>query len=73
MFPGFAERMERELTKLSQGSTKAKIYAPLERKYSVWTGGSILATLTTFRDLLCSKQEYEESGPSIIHRSTYLP
>jgi hypothetical protein len=51
---------------------KVKIVAPPERKYSVWTGGSILASLSTFQNLQCSKQEYAESGPGIVHRNTYL-
>ncbi|KAK4907663.1 hypothetical protein LTR28_000428 [Elasticomyces elasticus] len=47
---------------------KVKIIAPPERKYSVWIGGSILASLSTFQQMWISKQEYDESGPSIVHR-----
>merc|ERR1712210_432326 len=36
-----------------------------ERKYSVWIGGSILASLSTFQQMWISKQEYDECGPSI--------
>lgn len=50
---------------------QVKIVAPPERKYSVWIGGSILASLSTFQNLWVSKQEYDESGPGIVHRSTY--
>merc|ERR1711962_909868 len=39
-----------------------------ERKYSVWIGGSILASLSTFQQMWISKQEYDECGPSIVHR-----
>ena len=38
----------------------------------MWIGGSILASLSTFQNLWCSKQEYDESGPSIVHRSMFL-
>jgi actin beta/gamma 1 len=51
---------------------QVKIVAPPERKYSVWIGGSILASLSTFQNLWCSKQEYDESGPGIVHRSAYF-
>merc|ERR1712023_467339 len=44
---------------------KVKIIAPPERKYSVWIGGSILSSLSTFQQMWISKQEYDESGPSI--------
>ena len=72
MYPGIADRMQKELTSLSPASMKVKIVAPPERKYSVWIGGSILASLSTFQNLWVSKQEYDESGPAIVHRSTYL-
>ena len=48
MFPGIAERMQKEITALAPSSMKVKIIAPPERKYSVWIGGSILASLSTF-------------------------
>ena len=71
MFPGIGDRMQKELTSLSPSSIKVKIVAPPERKYSVWIGGSILASLSTFQNLWCSKQEYDESGPGIVHRSQF--
>ncbi|CAF3480989.1 unnamed protein product, partial [Rotaria sp. Silwood2] len=40
---------------------------PPDRKYSAWLGGSILASLSTFQSKWISKQEYDESGPSIVH------
>lgn len=67
MFPGIAERMQKEITALAPSSMKVKIIAPPERKYSVWIGGSILASLSTFQQLWVSKQEYDESGPAIVH------
>ena len=48
-----------------------QIIAPPERKYSVWIGGSILASLSTFQQMWISKQEYDESGPSIVHRKCF--
>merc|ERR1712076_332813 len=45
------------------------IIAPPERKYSVWVGGSILSSLSTFQQMWITKQEYDECGPSIVHRS----
>merc|ERR1712041_31126 len=47
------------------------IIAPPERKYSVWIGGSILASLSTFQQMWISKQEYDECGPSIVHRKCF--
>ena len=72
MYPGIADRMQKEMNGLAPSSIKVKIAAPLERKYSVWIGGSILASLSTFQNMWCSKQEYDESGPDIAHRSMLL-
>merc|ERR1711901_11656 len=67
MFPGIADRMQKELTALAPSTMKIKIIAPPERKYSVWIGGSILASLSTFQQMWISKEEYDESGPAIVH------
>jgi actin, other eukaryote len=81
MFPGIADRMQKEITALAPSSmkvhphttalTQVKIVAPPERKYSVWIGGSILASLSTFQQMWISKQEYDESGPSIVYRKCF--
>jgi len=71
MFPGIAERMTKELTALAPSTMKIKVVAPPERKYSVWIGGSILASLSTFQSMWISKEEYDESGPSIVHRKCF--
>jgi len=71
MFEGISERMTKEVTALAPASMKIKIVAPPERKYSVWIGGSILASLSTFQQMWISKQEYDESGPGIVHRKCF--
>ena len=68
---GIADRMQKEITALAPSTMKIKIIAPPERKYSVWIGGSILASLSTFQQMWISKQEYDESGPSIVHRKCF--
>merc|ERR1712031_131419 len=64
MFAGIADRMEKEIKALAPASMKIKIVAPPERKYSVWIGGSIPSSLSTFQQMWIPKQEYDESGPS---------
>ncbi|EJD35947.1 actin 2 [Auricularia subglabra TFB-10046 SS5] len=71
MYPGIAERLQSELTRLAPSNVRVKIVAPPERKYSVWIGGSILASLSTFSNLWCSKQEYDEMGPVVVHRKCF--
>jgi len=71
MYPGIADRMQKEITALAPSTMKIKIIAPPERKYSVWIGGSILASLSTFQQMWITKQEYDESGPAIVHRKCF--
>jgi actin-related protein len=71
MFPGIAERMNKEITALAPPTMKIKIVAPPERKYSVWIGGSILASLSTFQQMWITKTEYDEAGPGIVHRKCF--
>ena len=71
MFEGIVDRMQKEITDLAPKSMKIKIVAPPERKYSVWIGGSILSSLSTFQQMWISKQEYDESGPAIVHRKCF--
>ncbi|KAF1744167.1 hypothetical protein MXB_1787 [Myxobolus squamalis] len=68
MFPGMSERIYFELKKLAAPSINVKILAPKERKFSVWLGGSILCSLSTFQEMWVTKDEYEEVGGSIIHQ-----
>ena len=70
-FEGIGERMTKELTALAPSTMKIKVVAPPERKYSVWIGGSILASLSTFQQMWIAKSEYDESGPSIVHRKCF--
>jgi len=68
MFHQIEQRLEKEMKALAPNGSDIKIIAPPERKYSVWIGGSILASLSTFEEMWVTKQEYDESGPTIVHR-----
>ncbi len=71
MYPGIADRMQKEMSALAPPTMKIKIIAPPERKYSAWIGGSIIASISSFQQMWISKQEYDESGPSIVHRKCF--
>lgn len=63
-FRGAAERLQYELTEKVPVAYKVKVVTatPLERRFSAWIGGSILASLGSFQQLWLSKAEYEEMG-----------
>lgn len=71
MYPSIGERLTRELAALAPSTMKIKVVAPPERKYSVWIGGSILGSLSTFQQMWVNKEEYDEAGPSLIHRKCF--
>ncbi|XP_010539996.1 PREDICTED: actin-related protein 4 [Tarenaya hassleriana] len=65
------ERLEKDLLEESPQSARVKVLASgntTERRFSVWIGGSILASLGSFQQMWFSKSEYEEHGASYIQR-----
>ena len=71
MFPGFANRLQKEITALAPPETKIKIVDPPEKINSVWVGGAILASQPSFQQMCITKQEFEESGTAIVHRKCF--
>lgn len=68
MFPGFGDRLLNEIRKHpnSPKDVKIRIAAPPERMYTTWIGGSILASLSTFKNMWISKAEYAEQGARVL-------
>jgi centractin len=71
LFKGFGDRLLSEIKKLSPKDVQIKISAPQERLYSTWIGGSILASLDTFKKMVVSKREFDEEGQRAVHRKTF--
>ncbi|VEN37293.1 unnamed protein product [Callosobruchus maculatus] len=71
LFKGFGDRLLSEIKRMSPKETQIKISAPQERLYSTWIGGSILASLDTFKKMWVSKREFDEEGQRAIHRKTF--
>uniref|UniRef100_A0A0G4ICP1 Actin n=1 Tax=Chromera velia CCMP2878 TaxID=1169474 RepID=A0A0G4ICP1_9ALVE len=70
MFTGFGDRLLHEVRKSAPKEIKIRISAPPERQFSTWLGGSILASLGTFKKMWVSKAEYDEDGSTAIQRKT---
>ena len=71
MFPGIPERLSKEVTALAPSTMKIKVVAPMERKFLVWIGGSILSSLSTFQTLWITRDEFNEHGASIVHKKCF--
>jgi len=67
-FRGIAERFQKEMAALAPSTMSVKVVAPPECKYSAWIGGSIMASLSTFQQMWITKDEYDASGPCVVHR-----
>lgn len=69
---GFGERLLNEVRKhpLSPKEIKIRIAAPPERLYSTWIGGSILASLATFKSMWVTRKEYNEHGAHALSQKT---
>jgi len=69
MLPGISDRMRKEIVTLAPAAMRLRVTT--SSKYSTWVGGSILASLSTFEKMWITKQEYDEFGPSIVHRKCF--
>lgn len=68
LFPGFVERLQKELTALAPSNMKVNIIAPPDRGTSAWYGGTMLASSDGFENRWIKTEEYYELGPSIVPR-----
>lgn len=71
LFKGFGDRLLNEVKNISSKDLKIRISAPQERLYSTWIGGSILASLESFKRMWISRKEYDEEGLRIVHKKTF--
>ncbi len=67
------ERIRKEMRDFAPVWMKVKVsFAGKEdRQCSTWRGGSILASLSEFDEMGVRKEEYDEMGPSIVHRKCF--
>lgn len=73
LLPGIGDRLLSELRTLAPANdVHIRLYAPKERRFTAWIGGSILSHLPTFAKMWISSAEYEEEGAAAIHRKTFL-
>lgn len=70
LFRGIGERLQKEMSLRAPANVRVNVIgnACSQHMNAVWIGGSILASLSSFQRMWISKEEYEEVGPSIVHR-----
>ncbi|XP_019613169.2 actin-like protein 9 [Rhinolophus sinicus] len=71
LFLGFPGRFQEELLGTLAPEAHAVVVARSTRNFSVWIGGSILASLRAFQSCWVLREQYEEQGPYIVYRKCY--
>jgi centractin len=71
LLPGCGERLLYQVRQAAPTHVSLQLAAPPDRLYSAYVGGSILASLATFKSMWVSREQYEEHGTSILHARDY--
>ena len=73
LLPNFAERFEKEM-RILQPTYGTRVVKQPERRYTVWIGSSILASLNIFEreKMWISREDYDEYGASIAYHKLFL-
>ncbi|XP_062129220.1 actin-like protein 53D [Drosophila sulfurigaster albostrigata] len=71
MFRNIEVRLQQDISTMAPSTMRIKITANPERCFAVWSGGSVLASLSSFQNMWIDASEYDEVGPSIIHRKCF--
>ncbi|XP_059551233.1 actin-like protein 9 [Myotis daubentonii] len=72
LFRGLEGRFREELLHSLRPEARVVVAAAQpSRNFSVWIGGSILASLQAFQSCWVLREQYEEQGPHIVYRKCY--
>ncbi|XP_032213991.1 actin, alpha skeletal muscle 2-like isoform X2 [Mustela erminea] len=69
--PGLRFRLQREIAALVSPTINVKVSSCPSSIHSAWLGGSILCSLSTFKDMWVTSKEYKDIGASIVRRRTF--
>ena len=70
------ERLFKELVDMNMFGMSGKLKPlignnSIERQHSSWLGGSIMASMPTFEQIMMTKEEYDEHGAILIERKCF--
>ncbi|KAJ1141856.1 hypothetical protein NDU88_008184 [Pleurodeles waltl] len=71
LFPGFDERILKEIQQQASCGTTVRITAPSDRNVSTWVGASIVTSLTSFKQMWVTSSHYKEFGSSVVLRRCF--
>lgn len=68
---GLDDRLLRELEQLASKGTPIKITAPPDRWFSTWIGASIVTSLSSFKQMWVTSEDFKEFGTSVVQRRCF--
>jgi len=70
-FSGFEKRFTHSLQSILPSTTSITVNSPNNRNYSVWIGGSVLASLNTFQQMWIDRKLYDEEGRGVVSKKCF--
>lgn len=70
LFSNYNERIQKELSLLLPSILKIRCVNLSDKLYAQWLGGAIVSALSIFQPMWITRAEYDECGPSVIHRKS---
>ncbi|MEE6483789.1 hypothetical protein FKM82_013655 [Ascaphus truei] len=71
LFPGLHERVLKEIQQQAPSGIPVRIIAPPDRMFSAWIGASIITSLTSFKQMWVTSNDYKDFGPTVVHRRCF--
>merc|ERR1711934_995288 len=71
MLPTIGDRMQNEVSALATGGATVSVITDSQRKFAVWVGGSMLGSLPTIKDILITKEEYDEDREEVVAKRCF--
>ncbi|XP_008832125.1 actin-related protein T1 [Nannospalax galili] len=71
LFPELQDRLLKELEVLAFKGTLIKITASPDRCFSAWIGGSVMTSLSTFKQMWVTSEDFKEYGAFVVQRKCF--
>ena len=71
LLEGFPERFIKELKRGLPNEVKTRVLAPTKRDIMCWEGGSILASLPSFKNMWITRAEYQEQKETVFNKKLF--
>jgi actin-related protein len=71
LFPGLDERLKKELEPLTSIENPIKITASPDRCFSTWIGASVMACLSSFKQMWVTSADFKEFGKFVVERKCF--